>query len=1018
MANEDVIRLRGSGKEYKDDRGGATLIPSAVLGIVKNNIDPTHSGRIEVFIKRLGSSDPDNPAFWTTVRYLSPFFGYTPNTGNPDGHGEYVGNPNSYGFWATPPDIGTEVVCMFLNGDPNEGYYVGCVPRPGQTQMVPGIGAVDNIIPNGGEAQSYGGATRLPVGESNSANPKQANALDQTSQPRPIHSYQAAIYNKQGLLRDPDRGPISSSSMRESPSRVFGISTPGRPIYNGGYTDETVSAAAANPGASAKSFQVQGRIGGHTLVLDDGDITGKDQLARIRTATGHTILMNDTAQTLFIIHANGQSYIELGKEGTIDMYSTNSVNIRTQGDLNLHADNNININAGKDLNINAQNVQVESEKATNMYTGSDFAQSVKGNYTNKVDGSMSMASTGSASLASSGSTFINGPSAVNLNTGSSSLVPKAVKQVPKIKHTETLYDDTKGFVAAPGKLSSIASRAPAHTPWVDAGKGVNVKTNLSANANFPPDASAAVSSINQAAPAAPLAPTTPTVTTTVPVTASSASNMSTATTGALTSQMAVNAATGPAADAVKQTAGTVVANGTTTAVLGATALTPDQLASAGYIKPGMETAINAAVASGKPLNEAIPSSAFTGKDGVNKLDDYLKNQNVQVNATQNLLTNSKDSLVQTGILTGKESETQSGGLIMATASAGLGPVKDFLKTATSKLSLNSLSSALPPGSLNPAAGSVSNLIAGGKMAAGLADKVMGGLNVPGTPPSPEGEAKNLFKKITESFKPLTAGIPQDLTAINAKNKAEQGLTDAVGTVSPPGSSGLMAAAASAASKLKDAAASVNVLGTLENAFKNNQSLLGSSAGAVGLGLKAAKSLSNSFTSDSASGLGSLPGGSSSVSNLVTGKEPSSLPGVADIKKSLSSISSAATGMIDSSMGVVNGLKDKMNSSSLASFASLGLSPDDLGKLNGAINSVSAGGGQEIKLPTTAEATNDVGGLAAQSANLLGNPKIPPLSFGKTSAAPPILKAGMYDASGKMLTPEEVQALMSGNNSST
>ena len=40
MANEDVIRLRGSGKEYKDDRGGATLIPSAVLGIVKNNIDP------------------------------------------------------------------------------------------------------------------------------------------------------------------------------------------------------------------------------------------------------------------------------------------------------------------------------------------------------------------------------------------------------------------------------------------------------------------------------------------------------------------------------------------------------------------------------------------------------------------------------------------------------------------------------------------------------------------------------------------------------------------------------------------------------------------------------------------------------------------------------------------------------------------------------------------------------------------------------------------------------------------
>jgi hypothetical protein len=117
MANEDIVRLRGVPKEYKDDRGGAATIPSAVVGIVKNNVDPTRSGRLEVYLNRMGSSDEDKPSSWTTVRYLSPFFGYTPNTGNPDGHGDYVGNPNSYGFWATPPDIGAEVVCIFLNGD-------------------------------------------------------------------------------------------------------------------------------------------------------------------------------------------------------------------------------------------------------------------------------------------------------------------------------------------------------------------------------------------------------------------------------------------------------------------------------------------------------------------------------------------------------------------------------------------------------------------------------------------------------------------------------------------------------------------------------------------------------------------------------------------------------------------------------------------------------------------------------------------------------------------------------------
>lgn len=286
-------------------------------------------------------------------------------------------------------------------------------------------------------------------------------------------------------------------------------------------------------------------------------------------------------------------------------------------------------------------------------------------------------------------------------------------------------------------------------------------------------------------------------------------------------------------------------------------------------------------------------------------------------------------------------------------------------------------------------GSVQNLIAGGKMAAGLADKVMGGLNVPGTPPSPEGVSKGLFDKIKEGFKALTAGTPQNLTEINAKNKAEQSLTDALPVPKDSASSGLLASAASVASKVKDSITSQNVLGTLENAFKNNASQLGIPAGAVGLGLKLGSSLVSSISSPT--GLGNLPGGANSVSNLVKGNSLPSVPGTDGIKASLNSISGAASGMMDTTSSVVNGFKDKLQNASLASFASLGLNPNDLAKLNGAINSVSAGGAQEIKLPTVAEATNSVNELAAQSKNLLGNPKIPPLSFG---AAPPTDSSSM------------------------
>jgi hypothetical protein len=68
---------------------------------------------------------------------------------------------------------------------------------------------------------------------------------------------------------------------------------------------------------------------------------------------------------------------------------------------------------------------------------------------------MSMASGGEASYASDSATYING-SRVNLNTGSASLVPKDVPQMPVTVHTDTLFDAAKGDTAEQTRLTSIA----------------------------------------------------------------------------------------------------------------------------------------------------------------------------------------------------------------------------------------------------------------------------------------------------------------------------------------------------------------------------------------------------------------------------------------------------------------------------------------------------------------------------------------------------------------------------------
>jgi hypothetical protein len=114
---------------------------------------------------------------------------------------------------------------------------------------------------------------------------------------------------------------------------------------------------------TSSDVNVIGRRGGHSLVMDDGNIEGKDNLVRVRTSGGHQITMSDDGNFLYIIHANGQAWLELGQEGTLDVYATNSVNVRTQGTINLHADEDINMFAGKKINMkSAGNTTIETEK--------------------------------------------------------------------------------------------------------------------------------------------------------------------------------------------------------------------------------------------------------------------------------------------------------------------------------------------------------------------------------------------------------------------------------------------------------------------------------------------------------------------------------------------------------------------------------------------------------------------------------------------------------------------------------
>ena len=111
---ENYQRSRGQPRSFKLDKGGTPAETGPFIGEVMNNVDPTRAGRLQVFIEELAGPDKTVKNLWRTVSYITPYYGYTQQSvANPTGPGTFTGNNQSYGFWGTPPDIGTKVICFF-----------------------------------------------------------------------------------------------------------------------------------------------------------------------------------------------------------------------------------------------------------------------------------------------------------------------------------------------------------------------------------------------------------------------------------------------------------------------------------------------------------------------------------------------------------------------------------------------------------------------------------------------------------------------------------------------------------------------------------------------------------------------------------------------------------------------------------------------------------------------------------------------------------------------------------------
>jgi hypothetical protein len=351
------------------------------LARVVINHDPNYDGTIRVQILREGSTGRQTAGELVSAYYLSHYWSGTPKQFNGTAN-TFQDTQKSWGSWIPTPEIGSIVVVIYIEGNSGKAYWLGGVINSPDDRnknfAVPDKAATSYNIEDNGK--------RLPVAECNDGVTE--SGPPDTEKLKPVDPIRD-IFEIQGLLQDDIRGITSTSARRESPSNVFGFNTPGpldytSPKRDTGTTDDT-------------SLNFVHRLGGSSFVMDDGDkkffrntpasdgppeyVKGADgggdnriphnELVRIRTRTGHQILLHNSEDLIYIGNASGTTWIELTSNGKIDIFAEDSISIHTKNDLNIRADRDLNLEAGRNVNIKSVKTHIESILNTEIYSKAD-----------------------------------------------------------------------------------------------------------------------------------------------------------------------------------------------------------------------------------------------------------------------------------------------------------------------------------------------------------------------------------------------------------------------------------------------------------------------------------------------------------------------------------------------------------------------------------------------------------------------------------------------------------------------
>ena len=343
----EKVRIQ-SGRQRRlqrlEEQAGQVPPSGIYIAQVREVSDANKMGIIRVHVE--GTQRPDEPREWATVQYASPFAG---SISQDEAEGksvlfdsdasDYSQVFTSYGMWFPQVKVNNKVIVFFAENDFEKGYYfANCLPDY-QNSTLPGLASSKKKTGGTGGLAGFVAAAQGVGGDSNGNVVGAERGIvmpgevppgvkgDSTGAERVPHPLTDAL-KAQGLDKDHIRGHSSSSARRDLTSKCFGILTPGQ----------------------------------HQFVMDDD---ADQPLIRLRTSNGSQILINDAGDGfIYFITKNGNSWLNMHGDGTIDVYSAKDISFTAENNINLFAQKEININANQNLGIvsTTGNVQIETKQ--------------------------------------------------------------------------------------------------------------------------------------------------------------------------------------------------------------------------------------------------------------------------------------------------------------------------------------------------------------------------------------------------------------------------------------------------------------------------------------------------------------------------------------------------------------------------------------------------------------------------------------------------------------------------------